>query len=466
MFNPSIRLREELTLVVDSTRATAAAVLGYVPGFFVPLAIAAFLGANARTDAFFLALSVASLVANSLGVTTQQAAIPFLVDARRAGHDVGRFVGEISTALLLLAVLPILVLNGSVVLYVQNSSGWSGADRQLLHQLLWVFVPYIFSSVLAGVYSGALNSQHRYVTAAVSPAIRSVTVLLAVLATPLIGIYALVYGYIIGEGLRLVYLFRTLVRQFSIRVLAWPHASSLPDFSRTAVAQMLGSGVLAFLPLLDRMMASPLGAGSVSLLDYADRLWQVPIGFAMSGFMVTSLSHWSERLHRAGTVQGLVRDTLHAAVFLFLVFLIPTMMFLEWRAPLMNALFRSSKFTGRDLELITKTLAGLIIGTPIYVAGLIYTRAFLVLKRSDWLFGVSLVQLIVKVALNLLLIPLLGLAGIAIATSVTYLISTVCLMAIFHLRLASGTLPVVPIPSLTATGAPAETGRVSNAIDE
>jgi putative peptidoglycan lipid II flippase len=428
--------RHRPTLLADSTRASAAAIAGYAPGFFVPIAIAAVFGANARTDAFFLALSAASLVANAAGVTAQQAAIPFLVDARRGG-DVGRFVGEIAAALLILAAIPTVVLNGAVLWYIARGAEWHGHDAGLLGQLLWLFVPYIGCSVLAGAYAGALNAEHLYGRAALSPAVRSTIVLAAVLGARALGLYALVIGYLLGEAARCGWLFAILRRQYPVRVLCWPSAANLATFSRTAVAQMLGSGVVAFLPLLDRLMAASLGPGSLSLLDYADRLWQVPVAFAMSGFMVTSLSHWSEGLHRRGGTAGLSSVTARTAAWVFLLFLGPSVAFVIARAPIMRLVFGSGKFTPGDLTLLTDALAMLVAGTPVYIAGLIYTRAFLVLKRADWLLAINVVQIVLKVVLNRAFIPAQGLVGIALASVVTYAVSSLLLVALFHLRLAS-----------------------------
>lgn len=429
--------RHRRTLLADSTRASAAAIVGYAPGFFVPIAIAAVFGANASTDAFFLALSAASLVANAAGVTTQQAAIPFLIDARRGGGDVGRFVGEIAAALLILAAIPTVVLNGAILWHIARGAQWHGHDARLLGQFLWLFVPYIGCSVLAGAYAGALNAEHQYGRAALSPAVRSTIVLAAVLGARALGLYALVIGYLLGEAARCGWLFAILRRRYPVRVLGWPSAARLATFSRTAVAQMLGSGVVAFLPLLDRMMAAPLGPGSLSLLDYADRLWQVPVGFAMSGFMVTSLSHWSEGLHRRGGTAGLSSVTARTAACVFLLFLGPSAAFVIARAPIMRIVFGSGRFTLDDLTLLTNTLAMLVAGTPVYIAGLIYTRAFLVLKRADWLLAISVVQIVLKVVLNRAFIPAQGLVGIALASVVTYAVSSLLLVALFHLRLAS-----------------------------
>jgi len=424
------------TLAVASTQATLAAIGGYVPGFFIPLAVAWIFGATGSTDAFFLAFSVASLTANAFSVTTQQAAIPFLVTAEGDDRHMGRFAGEMSTLLLFLATVPVVVLNVAMLAYVRYRAHWSAGEQALLQACLWAFLPYIALSIVAGVYSGVLNAQHSYVRVALSPAVRSAVVLGILVAFRGLGVYALIIGYIAGEGLRLAYLLAPILRRLRVKLLAWPHRERMFDFSRTAVAQIFGSGVLAFLALLDRTMASRLAAGSLSLLDYADRLWQVPLGFLMSGFMVTSLSHWSERLYRGGGVPRLSRDTARAAAAAFGLLVPPAMLFVFIARPLIAAVFGTSKFTAGNLQILAQLLTVLAVATPIYVSGLVYTRAFLVLKRSDWLLGIALVQLATKVVLNVVLIDRLGVVGLAISTALTYTVSSVLLVALFHFRLA------------------------------
>ncbi len=423
------------TLAVASARATVAATAGYLPGFFVPLAIGSCFGANAATDAFFLALSVASLVTNSLGATTQQASIPFLVSARRREIDLGRYIGGISVSLLLLAALSTVALDSVALAYVKHRAHWPVHEQRLLLGFLLALIPFIACSVLAGVCSGALNADHKYVRVAASPAMRSSIVLAAMLAAPLAGLYAVVCGYVLGEFVRFLYLLRNARRRDRIRLCAWPDRASLPGFSGTAVAQMLGSGMLAFLPLLDRTMATRLAFGAVSILDYADRLWQVPLGFAISGFMVTSLAHWSDRLHAGGSVHRLSKDTARVAWSAAAILCPPCLVFYAVRQPLMATLFRFGRFTPGELRMLTGCLTALVAATPIYVAGLVYSRAFVVLKRSDWLLVVAVVDLIAKVGLNLLLIRRFGVVGLAASTAVTFAFSSALLMGIFHLRL-------------------------------
>jgi putative peptidoglycan lipid II flippase len=419
-----------------STRATLASIVGSAPGFFVPVSIAAVFGASAGTDAFFLALAICSFIANTLAATTQQAAIPFLIQAQRELPNLGRLLGEITVVLLALAAVPTIAVNVAVPLVSQVWSGWAAIDSRLVNQLLWAFTPYIVCSIVAGVYSGALNAQHSYVRVAVSPAFRSLIVLAALLTVPIVGLYALLIGYLIGELVRVVYLFNALNPPDRTLHLAWPEGRRAFEFLRAALPQVMGSGVLALVPLLDRIMATRVGPGSVSLLDYADRLWQVPLGFALSGLMVTTLSHWSERFYNGGSIQSLSRATARLASLMLALLVPAAVLFVLWRQQLVGLLFWGGKLSVADRAVLADTLAALAMATPVYVAGLIYTRAFLILSRTHWLLWISLVQLAIKAALNSLLLPLLGLVGIGISTAIMYSVSSVLLIVIFHSRLA------------------------------
>jgi putative peptidoglycan lipid II flippase len=430
----AVEVAKPRSFLLATVHASLAAIVGYAPGGLVPIAIASVYGATGTTDAFLLALSVASLVANSLGAMTQQAAIPFLIQARRDGHNLGQFIAEISSALLIMASVPTVTLNLAVLFYIGHHTTWTSTDVHTLTVFIWAFVPYLVCSILAGVYSGVLNAEHRYARAAFSPAIRSVVVLGSLVLAPIAGVLALLFGYIAGEFLRLLSLFRALGSSRGRRIFARPTAR-LMEFSHSAIAQMAASGVLACVPLMDRMMASQLPSGSVSLLDYADRLWQVPIGFALSGFMVTSLTHWSERLHTGGTVRSLARDTCWTAACVFIAVAPFAWGFVAWRAAIIQLVFGTHKFTAADLTIIADTLGVLMAVTPLYIAGLVYTRGFLILKRSDWLLAIAILQVVMKAFLNVALLPRFGVVGIGIATALMFSVSSLLVIVIFHLRL-------------------------------
>jgi putative peptidoglycan lipid II flippase len=76
----------------------------------------------------------------------------------------------------------------------------------------------------------------------------------------------------------------------------------------------------------------------------------------------------------------------------------------------------------------------LVVGTPIYVAGIAYTRAFLILRRSDVLLAAAVLQLIIKAAANMWLIRSYGIIGIAGSTAIASAASSIMLISLLHLR--------------------------------
>ena len=183
-------------------------------------------------------------------------------------------------------------------------------------------------------------------------------------------------------------------------------------------------------------MASSLGVGAVTVLDYAERLWQVPLGVTTSGFLIVSLSEWSHHGYGGGTTGTLSRQMRRSAVHLFAVFL-PIALFISvFRQPIAALVVGHGRFPVSAVPTLANTLATLVAVTPVYVVGLAYTRAFLALKRSDWLLAVGFVTLVIKIALNLLLMPRFGLIGLAMSTSVMYLFSSLAMVVIYHSVLA------------------------------
>ena len=215
-----------------------------------------------------------------------------------------------------------------------------------------------------------------------------------------------------------------------MHLVARPH-HGIAEFLRSAVAQMIGSGALALVPVVDRIMAARIGVGTVSISStlLPTGSGGASLGFAMSGLMVTTLAHWSERLYHGGSVRDLSRSTFRLALALLALLAPFVLVFGVWRQPLVGLAFGHSRLTAADQWLLADTLAVLVAAIPVYVAGLTYTRAFLVLKRSDLLLVIGVGQLIVKTALNVLLIPMWGLVGIACGTAMTCVLTTLVLAA-------------------------------------
>ena len=130
----------------------------------------------------------------------------------------------------------------------------------------------------------------------------------------------------------------------------------------------------------------------MSLLDYAERVFQAPVGLLMSGFLVVSLAQWSHDAAQGDSLERLRSKTLRSSIVLCGVSLAPIILLLVFRHSVASLLFGRAHLADDDLIVLGNTLAGYLLGLPMLLAGLIYARAFLVLRRSDWLLKVSVAQ--------------------------------------------------------------------------
>ena len=408
------------TTWTNSARTTAATVVGQAPGFFVPLVVARILGATSATDAFFYAFAIVSFVLNALAGATQSAFVPVLVYLDRAR---GRSLMAVVQSWSLVATAVV------IVILILVPIGAHEAPRGTMVALL----PFALCAALASVWTGGLYAERWYIVAATTPAIRG----LGVLATlwvfrDSIGIGALFWGYTVAELARVAVIgVYSHPPRFTWRI---PEAiaADVVSFLRTGGAQAAGSALVALMPVADRYYAATLASGSVSLIDYADRVCQAPVGLLMSGFLVVSLAQWSHDTASGDSLAVLRTRVFWNSALLFTVSIIPIALLIVFRHSVTVMLFGRSHLSPDDIGRLADTIGAFLLGIPILLAGLTYARAFLVLRRNDWLLKVSIAQLAGKVALNAVLAPRLGLAGLALSTAVVYTFASLAHLVRLH----------------------------------
>jgi putative peptidoglycan lipid II flippase len=425
--SPSVRF-SFLPTISKSAAVTVATIAGQAPGFVFPLLVATLFGATPRTDAFFIAFAAATFVLNALSGATQHAIVPYVVelDNRRAGPFAASALGFT----LLSTLVGMALLFGASILLPRQLGG----HGSLVLLSLCSLVPFTFLASTANLWVGVLNARQRYVVAALSPAVRWLPLLAIIWAFGRdLGFRVVPIGYAVGETVRIYVLYRavrtTLGPEF--KSWAWP-SRELAPFMRTGTAQIIGSAVIALLPLVDRVMAVRLSSGSVSLLDYAERIWQAPVGLMMSGFLIVSLAIWSQEHGGETSTDVLRRRTLYSALTLFVLSVLPITALMVYRQVVVAALFARSGLPADEIVRLADTLGAYMVGVPVYLMGLTYARAYLVIRRSDWLLGVSVVQFAVKCLLNAILMRRFGLPGIALATSAIYALGSIVLIVALH----------------------------------
>jgi putative peptidoglycan lipid II flippase len=208
----------------------------------------------------------------------------------------------------------------------------------------------------------------------------------------------------------------------------WPRKT--PEVSQVALIMgpmLLGMGSAQLNILADRTIAMrSLGEGGVSHLYYGLRLMQFPLGL-VSVALVTAVFPALTKLMAGGDRRG-ATDTTSFALRTNLLISVPAAIGLMVLAhPIIELLFQSGRFGASSTEATSRALIGYALGVPFVGSVMLLTRASYAMGDVRFPMRIGLITTGINVALDLLLVGPLQDFGLAVATSMTAMVSTLLL---------------------------------------
>ena len=397
-------------------------------GFARDMLIAAKLGAGPVSDAFFVALRLPNLFRQLFGEGAFNAAfVPAFAGTYAAeGPAAARALANALAGLMTL-MLSGLVILGIVfmpqVLFVL-APGFVGEALRfpLAVELTRITFPYLLFICLAALVSGVLNGMDRFAAAAAAPVLFNIVTMAALLGlTPFVATpaHALAWGVVASGVLQLAMLLvAARVAGMAINPLSRPRMTpEVKAVLRRMGPGVIGAGVTQVNLAIGIIIASLLPAGAVSHLYYADRISQLPLG-VIGAAVGTALLPLLARQLRMGQRLAAHRSQ-NRAIELTLAFALPAAFAMAVVAgPIIQALFERGAFGPEASAATAAALIAYAAGLPAFVLVKALTPGFFARGDTATPVKIGLVVVALNLALNLLLTPVIGHVGIALATSV------------------------------------------------
>ncbi len=393
------------------------------------LVVAYHFGTSDALDAFLIAFLLLSFAIELVSGSLNAAFIPTYIQVREhEGHDAAQHLSStimLSGAVLLIAVSIIFALIAPYALPIV-ASGFSPEKLSLTTSIYYMLLPCLVLTGLSTTWSAILNSQDRFALVAVTPMLTSVVTLLVllVLARPW-GVYALTAGTVGGSLLEAGVLGWWLRRRgFSLI----PHRRHLltPAVKRVwkqYTPMLVGSFLLGSASFVGQSMAAMLGPGRVSALSYGSKITTLILGIGALSVSTAVFPQFS-RMVAVGDWTG-VRHTLIVYARLIVLITLPlTLLLIYFSEPLVHVLFQRGAFTEADTQLVTWVQDLYLLQIPVFVLSMLAVRLISALQANRILMWGAAISLAVNIVFNYLLMKWLDVAGIALSTSLMYLVST------------------------------------------
>jgi putative peptidoglycan lipid II flippase len=179
--------------------------------------------------------------------------------------------------------------------------------------------------------------------------------------------------------------------------------------------------------LVDQGMAAHLSPGSVASLAYAYRLIALPLGLATVSIGTAILPVLSDLAGRE-CWSGFWRSTSRWVRVGLLAGILPTILLASISRPLIKLIYQRGQFGAEDTLEVASVLVAYAGMIPFYIVGVIGVRAISILGLNRVILVVGIFNLITNIIGNLVLSHFLGVSGIALSTTVVYLISAVIIV--------------------------------------
>jgi peptidoglycan biosynthesis protein MviN/MurJ (putative lipid II flippase) len=395
--------------------------LARLPIAGLPLVIVASYGASPSTDCFFLVLAGVQFATNAFAPLLETVIVPFIAEHRAVSRDAA-LVREIArrSALYSFPISLAIAMAGLAWHLVgwPGSAGWEDGWR---HMIVLACVPLL--NAIASVFSGYLNAEEWFLWTATAAGVRGAIALGVGLATrSWLGIFGYSVGLAIGELCALAWLIQAGPARRVVSAGAVDGALLRPFWTLylSIAAGGIANSSKAF---VDRFIAASVGTGAVSILEAAERVFLMAVSFLGAPFATVVLSRWAASFPPGAEAQGArLRAAVRSAqgralaLGLLILFAYPAVTV----SPVWSKLF--GRFAISDVPVVKLVLLFYLSGSIPYLLGLVTTQAILILRDSRFVVTMAVAIGVLNVPLDLLGLGLLGLPGIALASSVLHLV--------------------------------------------
>jgi len=377
-------------------------------------AISISFGANATTDAFWVAFRIPNFLRRLFAEGAFATAfVPVFTEVKETRSPaelrelMARVAGTLGGVLLLITALGLLFAPSLAHVFAGSGDSFK---YNLLVDLLRLTFPFLLFVSLTALVSGALNSFGKFALPALTPVILNLCMIIGALwLAPRLDVPILALGWavLIAGMLQLVFQLPALhgIGLLTLPRWGWQHPG-VRKVLTLMLPTLFGASVTQINLLLGTVIAAHLYAGSQSWLMLADRFLELPLGVfgvALGTVILPALAR-----HHVNTDSAGFSAALDWGLRMTLLISLPAMLGLALLAqPLIATLFQYRQFTAFDTQMTALSVYGLCLGLPAFALLKVILPAFYARQDTQTPVKAGVITVAANITLNLILLALL-----------------------------------------------------------
>ena len=395
------------------------------------VAIAVAFGASVATDNFFLAISIPIFLLTVASGAWRSVVVPLLARIARQQQAsftaIARRLTGASTAGVTLVALALALLSVAFYLFVPAGPAPQGVIS--VTGFATLVLPMYCLAAFTELGQGPLQARHRLFVPNLARAVMPVGLILSAwLVGDRLGVLALVPGGTLGALAGAAIIAVLMARE---GILPGLTTKPLPAADRSTLvgnfwALVTATSITYLSPLIGQWMAGGLGPGAVSYLGYANRLTTGAISLVTGSLAPVLLGFYATRVASGGisAVRSAFITMSCAFSWVGCAMSLGTWLSSDY---LVDLVYQHGEFTQQDAESVRLLVDCYALGFPMILVAVASNTLISALSRNAVFIPIGVALLLSTVIANFLLMQWLGVAGIALASSLVYGVSLVLL---------------------------------------
>lgn len=408
----------------------ATTVLAKLLGFVREMVLAYCFGAGAISDAYVICFSIPTVIFSGLGTAIMTCYISLYSELEvNAPRRLGQFHNSSTSLILLVSAALVAVFQAFAEPIVKLFAvGFDEATLKFAVGLARVMVISMVFIALSYMLQGFLQMKGSFVAVGLVSVPTNIFVIATILlskenSTLLLGMgpvlgYAVAAGMLLGVALKKGYSY-------------WPQLRlgdpSLRKMIKLVLPVFAGRTIIQINALIDRSLGSTLAEGSVSALNYANRVF----GVVTSVFVVSLITAVFPQLSRQNAQHNLrsIKKTTRSGMGMVTLIVLPlSAALIVFAEPVIRILFERGAFDQTAVTLTAESLAFYSIGLIFYSYRDVLSNVFYSMQDTRIPTINSILSVVLNIVLNYALVGPMAHKGLALATSLSSMITVVMLM--------------------------------------
>ncbi len=385
--------------------------------FYKETLVASTFGLSELLDTFLIAVLIPSFIQNVFIGALNNIFIPNYIAELNSTKQKAQFQSlvflMVGGIMLFFSILTYLVSDLLVeVLFPGKELSYYTLIRAQLH----IVLPSLFFMGFSTIIGGLLEIDNKFSISTFSgifPAIG--TIITLIFFNDYFGDLVLANGFLIGSLLGFIYLCLVGLHYKTIS-LKRPRINANSALMLKQLPPKIISGFLTGInPFVDQFFAAQLAIGSIAAINYGLKIPSFILGILLLAVGNVLLPHFS-KLVTKNVLDGFnyLFKTIKVLFFSSLVLTILLMIFSE---SIIELLFERKSFTSEDTKVVS-LIQMIILGyVPFSLCGIIMVKFLTSINKNSFMAYISIVSFTLNIILNLLLVEVFDLYGLALSTT-------------------------------------------------